>query len=92
MKGWGEGKEEGEGGEAWGGMGRETGMSTGEAMQEHAKPLLFTMSKVTGLGVSHLLWVLTHHHQAAAPPENHRSSHPPGWGCNGSCLVHFQRP
>lgn len=78
----------------WGGVERqrETGMSTGEAMQEHAKPLLFTMSKVTGLGVSHLLWVLTHHHKAAAPAENHRRSHPPGWGCNGSFLVPFQRP
>ena len=36
---------------------REKGMSASEAMQERAKPLLFTMSKVTGLGVDHLLWV-----------------------------------
>lgn len=55
---------------------REKGTSTDEAMRERAKPLLFTMSKVTGLGVSHLLWVLMYHHQAG-PPENHRTSHRP---------------
>lgn len=51
---------------------RERGLTTDEAMQEHAKPLLFTMSKVTGLGVSHLLWVLMYHHQTGASrkPQN----------------------
>lgn len=62
-----------------GGVGRqrEKGTSTGEAMQERAKPLLFTMSKVTGLGVGRLLRVLMYHHQAGRP-ENHRTSHPQG--------------
>lgn len=50
---FGEGRRKGrsEGGEAKGGGG-EKGASTAEAVRDDARPLLFTRSKVTGLGIS----------------------------------------